>query len=184
MKNVQGMIDDLIGREGGYVDHPADRGGPTRWGITEAVARSRGYCGPMRDLPRETAVEIYLDQYWRGPGLDRIAPLAPQLAEKLFDIGVNMGPAIAIRFLVRALNALGRGQRGHAEIQPPSVIDDAILRALSALIGRRGQKGEAVLLTAVRGMQAERYITLVERRPANAAFLFGWLANRVDPATS
>ena len=39
--NVDERIDELIEREGGYVCHPADRGGPTRFGITEAVARAR-----------------------------------------------------------------------------------------------------------------------------------------------
>lgn len=184
MKSVQGMIDDLIRREGGYVDHPADRGGPTRWGITEAVARSHGYCGAMRDFPREKAVEIYLERYWLGPGFGGIATLAPRLAEKLFDIGVNMGPVVAVRFLVRALDALGRGQRGHVRIEARDTIDEQIRESLAAFLKRRGVQGESVLLTAVRGMQAERYITLVERRPANAAFLFGWLANRVEPAAA
>ena len=36
--SVDGMIDALIDREGGYVNHPADKGGPTCFGITEAVA--------------------------------------------------------------------------------------------------------------------------------------------------
>lgn len=35
------LIDAVIDREGRYVNHPADRGGPTCWGITEAVARAR-----------------------------------------------------------------------------------------------------------------------------------------------
>ena len=37
---IDQLIDDVIAREGGYSDHPADRGGPTRWGITERVARA------------------------------------------------------------------------------------------------------------------------------------------------
>ena len=41
------LIDALIEREGGYVDHPADKGGPTCFGITEAVARAHGYRGAM-----------------------------------------------------------------------------------------------------------------------------------------
>jgi lysozyme family protein len=32
--NVEGLIDGLIDREGGIVDHPADKGGPTCFGIT------------------------------------------------------------------------------------------------------------------------------------------------------
>jgi lysozyme family protein len=49
---IDNLVDALIEREGGYVRHPADRGGPTCFGITEAVARAHGYAGPMRQLPR------------------------------------------------------------------------------------------------------------------------------------
>lgn len=34
--DVDKLIDALIEREGGFVSHPKDRGGPTRYGITEA----------------------------------------------------------------------------------------------------------------------------------------------------
>jgi lysozyme family protein len=47
------LIDELIEREGGYVNHPGDKGGPTRFGNTEAVARAQGYTGPMALLPRD-----------------------------------------------------------------------------------------------------------------------------------
>jgi Glycosyl hydrolase 108 len=46
--HIDQLIDDVIGREGGYSNHPADRGGATRWGVTEAVARAHGYRGDMR----------------------------------------------------------------------------------------------------------------------------------------
>lgn len=179
MVDLPRMVEDLIGREGGYCNHPADRGGPTRWGITEAVARQHGYTGEMKDLPRDCAVAIYLEDYWRRPGFDSLSGQAPKLAEKLFDIGVNMGPPIAIRFLVRALNTLCLSQKGFVEIKAGSAVSDTIRAALSAFLGRRGKAGEGVLLTAVRGLQVERYIALVEKRPANAAFLYGWLANRI-----
>lgn len=45
------------------MDHPADRGGPTRWGLTEAVARRNGYDGPMRALPRSVAADLYRRLY-------------------------------------------------------------------------------------------------------------------------
>ena len=39
--------------------------------------------------------------------------------------------------------------------------------------------GETVLLRALEALQGERYLRLAERRPANEAFLYGWLANRI-----
>ncbi|HGV4401999.1 TPA: glycosyl hydrolase 108 family protein, partial [Klebsiella pneumoniae] len=42
------IIEGILGKEGGYVDHPSDKGGPTRWGITQTIARAHGYTGDMR----------------------------------------------------------------------------------------------------------------------------------------
>ena len=36
-----------------------------------------------------------------------------------------------------------------------------------------------MLLKAIEALQGERYLDLAERRPANEAFLYGWLANRI-----
>jgi lysozyme family protein len=65
--DVENLIDEVIGREGGYSNHPADRGGATRWGVTEKVARAHGYRGDMRSFPRGEAVAIYRRIYWSGP---------------------------------------------------------------------------------------------------------------------
>ncbi|MBZ7417096.1 glycosyl hydrolase 108 family protein, partial [Klebsiella michiganensis] len=29
------IIEGILGKEGGYVNNPNDKGGPTRWGITQ-----------------------------------------------------------------------------------------------------------------------------------------------------
>jgi hypothetical protein len=79
-ENIDELIDDLIAREGGFVDHPADKGGPTRWGITQVVARRHGYMGQIEELPRSVAALIYEKQYWRAPGFDQVAQSAPKLA--------------------------------------------------------------------------------------------------------
>ncbi len=177
--DVDGMIDELIAREGGYVNHPADRGGPTRWGITEAVARAQGYAGDMRRLPRETAAAIYRRRYWLRPGYDRVAELAPRVAAELFDTAANMGPLIATGFFQRALNALNRGGRDYPDLVVDRAIGPRTLAALAAFMKVRGAAGEEVLLKALNALQGERYIALAESRPANEAFLYGWLAGRV-----
>ena len=71
--DVDALIDGLIEREGGYVNHPADKGGPTCFGITEAVARAHGYAGAMRNLPRSEAAAIYRRLYWLRPRFDQVA---------------------------------------------------------------------------------------------------------------
>ncbi|HVL30369.1 MAG TPA: glycosyl hydrolase 108 family protein [Sphingomicrobium sp.] len=177
--DVDELIDGLLEREGGYVNHPADRGGPTKFGITEAVARAHGYRGAMRSLPREEAAAIYRRLYWQRPRFDAVAARAPRLAAELFDTGANMGPAVAATFLQRALTALNRNGRDYPDLVPDGRIGPATLAALDAFLAVRGMQGETVLLRALEALQGERYLRLAERRPANEAFLYGWLANRL-----
>src|SRR4051812_31852495 len=106
--DVDLLIDGVIEREGGYVNNAADKGGPTCFGITEAVARAHGYAGPMRQLPRDTAAAIYKRLYWLRPRFDEVARKSARLAGELFDTGINMGPSVAVTFLQRALTALNR----------------------------------------------------------------------------
>lgn len=174
------LIDALIDREGGYVHHPADKGGPTCFGITEAVARAHGYAGPMRQLPRGEAAAIYKRLYWLRPRFDEVAGRSPRLAAELFDTGVNMGPAVAVTFLQRALTALNRNGKDYPDLVPDGRIGERTLGALDAFLATRGvSSGERVLLRALEALQGERYLRLAERRPANEAFLYGWLANRL-----
>jgi lysozyme family protein len=177
---IERLLEALIEREGGYVDHPADRGGPTRYGITEAVARAHGYRGPMRLVPRDEAQAIYRRLYWLRPRFDQVATRAPRIAAELFDTGVNMGPAVAANFLQRALTALNREGRDFADLVPDGRIGGQTLAALDGFLEARGKRGgETVLLHALEALRGERYVRLAERRPANEAFLYGWLANRI-----
>lgn len=178
--DVDQLIDAVIDREGGYVNNPADKGGPTCFGITEAVARGQGYSGAMRALPRSEAVEIYKRIYWLRPRLDEVAQRSARIAAELFDTGVNMGPAVAVTFLQRALTALNRNGTDYPDLVPDGRIGEATLSALDTFVAARGKSsGETVLLRALEALQGERYLRLAERRPANEAFLYGWLANRI-----
>jgi lysozyme family protein len=180
---VDSLIDALIEREGGFVNHPADKGGPTKYGITEAVARAHGYSGAMRELPRDEAAAIYRRLYWLRPRFDQIARRAARVAAELFDTGVNMGPAVAATFLQRALTALNRGGKDYPDLVPDGRVGPLTLFALDTFLEVRGRRGgETVLLRALEALQGERYLRLAERRPANEAFLYGWLANRIGTA--
>ncbi|HVJ70101.1 MAG TPA: glycosyl hydrolase 108 family protein [Sphingomicrobium sp.] len=178
--DVEELIDELIEREGDYANHPADRGGPTRFGITEAVARAHGYRGSIAALPREEAEAIYRRLYWLRPRFDAVAERAPAVAAELFDTGANMGPAVAATFLQRALTALNRNGKDYPDLVPDGRVGQATLTALDAFLAvRGGDRGETVLLRALEALQGERYLRLAEKRPANEAFLYGWLANRI-----
>jgi lysozyme family protein len=178
--DVDAIIEGLIDREGGFVDNPADQGGPTCFGITEAVARAQGYRGTMRRLPREEAASIYTQLYWLRPRFDEVAKRSVRVAAELLDTGVNMGPAVATTFLQRALTALNRNGTDYPDLAPDGRIGPTTLAALDAFLDLRGKSsGETVLLRALEALQGERYLRLAERRPANEAFLYGWLANRI-----
>jgi len=179
MSAIDRLIDEVIDREGGYVNHAADRGGPTNWGITQAVARQHGFSGDMRVFPRHEAVTIYRRLYWLRPAFDRIAQRAPALAAEMFDTGVNMGPAVAATFLQRALNALNRGATDYPDMRVDGVIGPITLAALDAFLVGRDANGETVLVKAIDARQGERYVRLAEQRPANEAFLYGWRAHRI-----
>ena len=177
--DIDTLLDELIAREGGYVDHPADRGGPTNMGITLAVARANGFAGDMRRLTPATARALYRRLYWEQPGYALVAQQSPAIAAELFDTAVNMGPGVATGFLQRALNALNRNQRDYADLILDRMIGARTLAALRAFRTLRGAAGDMVLMKAIEALQGERYLSLAESRPANEAFLYGWLANRI-----
>ncbi len=177
--DIAELIDRLIEREGGYSNHPADRGGPTNWGITIETARAHGYYGDMRALPRTLAETIYRRLYWEQPGYGFVAELSGPVAAELFDTAVNMGVGTATSFLQRALNALNRNQKDYPDLKVDKAVGARTLGALGAFMRLRGSSGGRVLLKAMEALQGERYIALAESRPANEAFLYGWLANRI-----
>ncbi|ETI64781.1 hypothetical protein C100_05910 [Sphingobium sp. C100] len=177
--DIHDLIDEVIAREGGFSDHPADRGGPTNMGITQAVARANGYAGAMQVLPRNVAETIYRRLYWERPGYAFVAELSWPVAAELFDTAINMGVATATGFLQRALNALNRNQKDYPDLKLDRLLGARTLAALRAFRALRGDAGDTVLLKAIEALQGERYIALAEGRPANEAFLYGWLANRI-----
>jgi lysozyme family protein len=179
MADIETLIEEVIEREGGYVNHPADRGGPTKWGITEAVARRQGYVGEMRALPRSDAAAIYRRLYWQKPRFDAVAAHAPTLAGELFDTGINMGTGTATAFLQRALNALNREAKDYPDLAVDRQIGAATLGALDAFLKKRGHAAEDVLLKAVEALQGAHYLNIAEARPSQEAFVYGWLANRI-----
>jgi lysozyme family protein len=173
-------IDGVIGREGRYSDHSADRGGATAWGITEAVAREEGWAGAMADLPRDAAISIYRRRYWLAPGLDRIAALDIALAERLLDISVNMGPTTGIRFLQRALNVLNRQGVAFGDIAVDGAFGPATEKALASFLRVRGAEGGRVLRGMIAAQQAVHYIEIAERDPTQEEFEFAWQLNRAN----
>ncbi len=178
--NIEQYLDDLIKREGGYVNNPADRGGATKYGITEAVARENGYKGYMKDLPLEVAKSIYRKNYWTLPRFDQVNTLSSAVAEELLDTGVNCGTSFAKPLLQRALNLLNNnGKAGWPDLSVDGIYGPATLNALKTYLAKRGKEGEKVLVRVLNIMQGQRYIEICERNKSQEQFFYGWIANRV-----
>ena len=156
---IQFAIDDAIKREGGFVDHPSDRGGPTKYGITKAtleMIRGRPVSvEEVRNLTRAEAEQIYKDIYIRRPKLDRIEDQGLFLL--VFDSAVQHGTRTAVRFLQEALHVPADG-----------VIGPVTIHALR----------QNDLPTTYRAVLRERmrfYGRIISRDPSQAVFAAGWM---------
>jgi len=175
---IAAIIEGVIEREGGFVDNPDDRGGATRYGITENTARRSGYAGPMVELPRAVAQRIYREQYVEQPGFAQVLGISAPVAEELVDTGVLMGPGTATKFLQRALNAFNRGGQDYADLTVDGGCGPASRSALSAFLAVRGAGGERVLAWTLNAIQADRLLEIAERDPRQESFVYGQIAHR------
>lgn len=167
-------LEKTLGVEGGFSNHKADRGGATRFGITEKVARANGYTGMMDQLPAEWATRIYKAQYWDPLRLDQVAEISERIADEVFDTSVNMGVGIGGRFLQRALSSLGD------DLTVDGVVGPMTVTALRMFVARRGRDGETVMLRMLNALQGARYLEITENDPAQKAFVYGWFLQRVS----
>lgn len=154
------IIDDLIRREGSaFTDHPNDRGGATKYGITLATLREeRGpLVGPLdvKRLTEQDARDIYSRRYIRRPGFDMVKD--DRLRALLVDFGVNSGPKAAVLALQRAIGASPDGRFG--------------AETMRLLEGKEGAKTYAGVL---RG-RMKLYVDIVLADHSQLVFLRGWM---------
>lgn len=126
--------------EGGWSDHPADPGGKTMYGITQATLSA--YLGrpatvqEIRQLSKAQAKVIYESQYWAKVGGDAL-PAGIDLC--VYDFGVNSGPSRAVKSLQAALGVKTDGWFGQLTLvaliktDPIKLIDTLCDRRLAFL---------------------------------------------------
>lgn len=156
---VDALIDEIIDREGGYVDHPSDRGGPTKYGITKATLaqwRERAVTtADVRNLDTGEARDIYRAMFVINPGFDS---LPEPLRSHVVDLGVTSGPYQAVRTLQRALGDVVVDGIFGAETR--AAIEDANVRHLTRRFWQE---------------RVRFYSRIPAIRPTQLAFLDGWL---------
>ncbi|WP_346209390.1 glycoside hydrolase family 108 protein [Aeromonas salmonicida] len=157
--------------EGGEVNHPADRGGHTKYGIADAAD---GKKDGMADLDRDGQPDIairdltpahtelfYRANYWLPARCDRVDSVCPLIAIALFDGAVHHGPGRSVRQLQQALGILADG-----------VLGPQTLRVLAAKTGRDGGR---TLLLALLEVRASYMLGIVRKDPSQWANAWGWV---------
>lgn len=179
------IIADKIGVEGGYVNNPSDRGGPTNFGITQTTAQQYrsalsgqyGWDGTMQNLTKSMAVYIYIQEYWNKMNCDAIcavSSVAPVLADLLFEAGINFGWKLVATWLQQALNVANNQQAYYNDLTVDGNFGNVSVAALAALVTKRPNDGLANLLWMVSARAGSRYIDICLANPSQETFLAGW----------
>ncbi len=164
MRSVQDIAREIVAREGGYVNDPADPGGATKHGVTIDTMRRLGMdldrdgqvtAADVRRLTRDQAVDIFLREYFAKPG---IANLPVQLQASVFDMQVNAG-ANAVKILQRLLTRLGHPCSDDGVIGPQTA--QAAHAAAAVIPDITDQYGMA---------RRDYYYALADARPASRKF--------------
>ncbi|MEW8494260.1 MAG: glycosyl hydrolase 108 family protein [Candidatus Thiodiazotropha taylori] len=95
----------LLSIEGGYVNHPADKGGETNYGISKMEYPDLD----IKSLSKDQALEIYRADYWDSINCDH---LPGQIAVVLFDAAVHHGQWRAVTLLQQELGVRADGING------------------------------------------------------------------------
>ncbi len=126
MRSVRQLAEEIVAREGGFVNDPDDPGGATNFGVTIHTMRRLGLdldgngiidTADVRALTRERAVDIFIEQYYHRTGIARLPEV---LRPSVFDMQVNAG-ANAVRILQTLLREMGHAVDVDGVIGPQTV---------------------------------------------------------------
>lgn len=112
---IEEIITDILKAEGWdkYTNRPSDRGGPTKWGITQkTLAEYRGHDVTAEDVKALTeaqARDIYEEMYVIAPRFNHLPEI---LIPMVVDCGVNSGTRAAAKWVQRAVGAKQDGAIG------------------------------------------------------------------------
>ena len=131
MFNFDEIFDTLLKREGGYVDHPNDRGGPTNMGITQTTLEI--YLGrqvtktEVRVLSKSLAKQIYHQNYWVKPSFYHFEDRGTKFCSMIFDAAVHHGWYRATIFLQQAAGTTADGYIGPQTIKAVDALESRVL---------------------------------------------------------
>lgn len=155
MADFQTAVAKTLTHEGGYVNNPADRGGPTKYGVTQSDLPGID----IQSLTPEQAAFYYQGHYWK----DLYGQINDQaIAEKLFDMGVLFGVKTAVRMLQTSMESeahlVSDGDFG------PETLSDV---------------NQYASLPQYRATLIQHVINIVHNDPSQNVFSTGWV-NRIN----
>jgi lysozyme family protein len=165
MQTVQQIAQEIVHREGGFVNDPDDPGGATNFGVTIHTMRRLGLdldrdgdvdVADVRRLTREGAVDIFIKHYFEAP---MIGDLPEPLQATVFDMYVNAG-GNAIKILQRLLRDMGFTLSIDGALGPQSLA--AVREAYSRATG--------YLVDAYGIARRNYYLRIADRRPASRKY--------------
>lgn len=160
------LCHEVGGTGDGLVDDPDDPGGITKYGISLRFMAAHGVdvdgdgdvdAEDVRDLDPEATERLYKQFFWNLVHGDDL--VNQEVATKLFDMAVNMGPKRAILIAQESVGLDADGGFGPKTFRALNVDGDA---------------AKAVLVS-IRSSQAAFYRGIAASREKSRKFLSGWL---------
>lgn len=174
--------------EGSWANHPSDRGGETfrgiarkrwqnweGWVIIDRLKKESDFPNNLETDPDlgNLVVKFYHDNFWTQINGDAIQQ--QEIADELYDTGVNMGTTFSVKILQNSLNILNKNQQLYKDIAEDGKLEQGTLGAISALLGTRKLE---LLLKVMNLAQGCKYLQLLQD-PTQETFALGWM-NRVE----
>ena len=162
MKGLDDALEYLLEEEGGWSNHPSDRGGATMYGVTQAVyddyrvRLKKQTKQSVKKITKEEARQLYDVLYWRAAGCDR---LPWPISYLVFDAAVNSGVSRGVRWMQSGLKIKQDGRVG------PQTI---------AAAQKAVDEGDSQAILAVVDARVEFLARLVQRSASQVEFLLGW----------
>lgn len=171
-----------MGHEGGYSDHPNDRGSATfagisrkyhptwnGWLIIDRYKQLPAFPGNLKgnQALEEQVFYFYKKNFWDVNKLDQIN--SQEIANEVFDTGVNMGYKVAAEFLQSAYNLLSKNQASYNKILVDGVVGQKTVMAINA------HKYPMRLVKTLNILQGSRYVQICEKDPTQEVFFAGWI---------
>jgi lysozyme family protein len=167
MKSLDDALQMLLRHEGGWSNHPADKGGATFNGVTQGTydqwrAKKKLVKQSVRKASAEEIRNLYKEQYWDAARCDR---LPWPISYLCFDAAVNSGVSRGVRWVQAGLG-----------VEQDGLIGAGTVRAAEEVVA----EGDAAALVRIVDARVEFLARLVQRSPSQAAFLLGWWRRTQD----